>query len=118
MLISKINSYSAIANNYKTKNVTQPAFKKILPEPKDCFQYTNQELLKKYGAHAEIVTYNEIIAMKNMAEEKSKPNGYIPNLAIAFWENEPVGAHLMAVSQDEMNSKNVQMLDLKYIITI
>lgn len=104
MLISKINSYSAIANNYKIKNATQPAFKKILPAPKDCFQYTNQELLKQYGAHTEIVTYNEILAMKNMAEEKSKPNGYIPNLAIAF-VNDPIKNFLFATIQDEMNSK-------------
>ena len=100
MLISKINSFNAIANNYKTKNATQPAFKKILPDPKDCFQYTNQELLKQYGAHTEIVTYNEILAMKNMAE-KCKEKGYIPNLAIAF-VGDPVKNFLFATSQDEM----------------
>lgn len=104
MLISKINSFSAIANNYKTKNVTQPAFKSF-PTPKECFnKYSTVEFAKQYCGYRGIITYNEIMALKNMSEE-SKEKGLSPNLAIAFWENEPIGAHLMAVSQDEMNSK-------------
>lgn len=112
MLISKINSYSAISNNYKTKNVTQPTFKS-LPKPKECFtQYSNLEFAKQYCGYRGILTSNEIMALKELSD-KTKEKGLSPNLAIAFWENEPVGAHLMAVSQDEMNyNKDAEWVEL------
>jgi uncharacterized membrane protein (DUF485 family) len=104
MLISKINSYSAIANNYQAKkNATTPSFKSY-PSPKECFnKYSSSDFFYQYGGYRGIITYNEIMAMKNLSE-KSKEKGMSPNLAIAFIAD-PVLDTILVTSQDEMNSK-------------
>ena len=110
MLISKINSYSAIANNYKTKNVTQPAFK-AFPKPKECFnQYSGYDFFHDYGGYRGIITYNEIIALKNMSE-KAKEKGLSSNLVFAV-TSDSVSNYYFAASQDEMNYGNAEWTDI------
>ena len=103
MLISKINAYSAIAKNYQTK--TNPSFKGV-PNPQKCFATSNSDFFYKYGGYKGIITYNQIMSLKNLAEQSQK-NGYIPNLAIAFFAD-PVMDKLVATSQEDLIKGNAK----------
>lgn len=99
MLISKINTYSAVAKNYQSKKNT-PSFKGNIPDPKKCFSMSDSDFFYKYGGYKGIITYNQILTLKDTAE-KSQKNGYVPNLAVAFFAD-PVMDKLVATSQEDL----------------
>ena len=109
MLISKINTYSAVAKSYQTKKAN-PTFKGNVPDPKKCFAMSNSDFFYKYGGYKGIVTYNQILALKNIAEESQK-NGAVPNLAIAFFAD-PVMDKLVAVNQDNLIKGNAKWISV------
>ena len=86
MLISKVNVYTANAKAYQTKAQT---FKGKLPEPKKCFEMSNNEFFYKYGAYKGIITYNQILSLKNLAEKYQIPFG---QYALHIISNVPVCA--------------------------
>ena len=98
MLISKINTYSSIAKSYQAK--TNQTFKGNLPSPQKCFSMSDSDFFYKYGGYKGIITYNQILSLKNIADQSQK-NGYTPNLAIAFVAD-PVMDTLVATSQNEL----------------
>ena len=107
MLISKVNVYTANAKAYQTKAQT---FKGKLPEPKKCFEMSNNEFFYKYGAYKGIITYNQILSLKNLAEKYQK-NDYVPNLAIAFVAD-PVEDFLFATNQDKLIKGKAEWTDI------
>ena len=108
MLISKINTFNA--NSLKYQNKKQVSFKSNTPNPKKCFDMTDSEFFYKYGGYKGIVTYNQILALKNTAENSQK-NGMIPNLAIAFFAD-PVADKLVATSQDDLSKGNAKWSEI------
>ena len=108
MMISKINSYNAIAKSYKTK--TSPTFKGNTPSPQKCFSMSDKDFFYKYGGYKGIVTYNQIISLKNIAEQSQK-NGNIPNLAIAFFAD-PVMDKMVATSQSDLLTGKAKWIEI------
>lgn len=98
MLISKINTYCINSKNC-TYNKNNQNFKG-LPSPQKSFNMSNNEFFYKYGGYKGIVTYDQILSLKNVAEQSQK-NKNIPNLAIAFFAD-PVADILVAASQDDL----------------
>ena len=109
MLISKINAYSTVAKSYQPKKTNQ-VFKGNIPDPKKCFTMSDSDFFYKYGGYKGIVTYNQILALKNTAEESQK-NGVVPNLAIAFFAD-PVMDKLVATNQDNLIKGNAKWTDI------
>ena len=103
-MISKINAYCAVSKNYQSKKANLP-FKGV-PSPQKSFAMSDNEFFYKYGGYKGIVTYNQILSLKNVAEQYKK-NGFIPNLAIAFF-SDPVSDVLVATSQDELLKGNAE----------
>ena len=97
MQISKINTYSAIAKSYQNKN--NLVFKGV-PNPQKTFSMSSSEFFNKYGGYKGIITYNQILMLKDVAE-KSQKNGITPNLAIAFFAD-PLMDKMVATSQDDL----------------
>lgn len=99
MLISKINACCSKVNACQTNNM-KTSFKGILPSPKKCFDMPSDEFFYKYGGYKGIISYEQIMALKNLSEE-TKKCGMNSNLAIAFVAD-PVDNGLFATSQDDL----------------
>ena len=99
MLISKINFYTPYAKCLQTKQGTMP-FKGSIPEPKKCFELSNDELYAKHGGYKAILTQNQINALKKMSEHYEK-KGVTSNLAVAFF-SDPVADIFVATSQNDL----------------
>ena len=109
MLISKINLYTANTKNIQAKKITQ-AFKGNIPDPQKCFEMQNDEFFNKYGGYKGVITYNQILALKNKAE-KSQQQGHIPNLAVAFIAD-PVMDFLYVTSQTDLIKGKAKWTDI------
>lgn len=104
MIIPKINAYVPKIKNYQVENKAISFAKK--PTPQECFDMTRSKLYNKYGGYCTILTYNEIMAMKDFAE-KSKKGKYIPNLAIAFFNGAIIDSVNIA-TQEQIENKYAQ----------
>lgn len=105
MLISKINFYTPYVKSFPVKQGVV-SFKGNIPEPKKCFELSNEEFQAKYGGYKAILTQNQINALKKMSQQYEQ-KGVTSNLAVAFFAD-PVADIFVATSQNDLINGNAK----------